>query len=75
VLDDGTTTLAICVVDTCDIPHESINEARRKISPRSRAGVRKGPRTDHVCGNPRDILSLSGFDRSNYLRSSVFIRG
>ncbi|MEO6434263.1 MAG: hypothetical protein ABIP55_00675 [Tepidisphaeraceae bacterium] len=31
VLDDGTTMLAMCVVDTCVIPHELVNEARLKI--------------------------------------------
>ena len=32
VLDDGRTTLALCVVDTCVIPHELVDEARGKIA-------------------------------------------
>src|SRR4051794_12665494 len=32
VLDDGTITLAMCIVDTCVIPHEFVNEARARIT-------------------------------------------
>jgi putative membrane-bound dehydrogenase-like protein len=32
VLDDGTTAIALCVVDTCVLPHELVDEARGKIT-------------------------------------------
>jgi hypothetical protein len=32
VLDDGSTAIALCVVDTCVLPHELVNETRAKIT-------------------------------------------
>ncbi len=42
VLDDGTTSLAICVVDTCVIPHELVNDVRARVAKAS------GIPADHI---------------------------